>query len=312
MIKIFKGEAVYIPEKEIKNKGISIPENLFSQIEGYGKVISEDSFNSYLADNAGASCFLENIELTKVQSLSFQMGQMRRIRPLKTIFLHGFAGMDRLEGKIKEEEKREKAKLIQEICSRDTGGLLDEYNRAVKPFAGHMSAIDQCLKEAGLSFQFMTEIGESRKPSLHCFLAGKDIFYSIYPDDWDIENYIGIKRLEDGSVEIPEPYEEAPVVLPPRESGRDFRKYSLSQNISWCFENLPCGSESLDYIDFHKDGISVSFQASMLMKMVNPRTFPELYFIEGILDFSCETVKPKAPEKTRAVRKNYCEEHDCP
>ena len=293
MIKLLTGEKVYIPVTELEKNGIHLPNALFEEIRPYGQAVSEDRYNTFLLEHPG---YREkgDFELTRVQSLSCRMSLIQSIRPLKKMFLFGLTG-EKDVGKIEQEENAEREKLISEICTPGKAlsagylpDVLTEKNR---------KKAENILFSRGLSIQYMTEIGESGKPCLSCFVTGKGLFFEIYPDDWTLEDFERFEVRNDGGIVIPEPSEYEDVTVFPGPCGRDFQNHTLSENIHWCLTSLSIGSEAMDYVDYRKDGISFSFKLALLAKLINPDAFQEQYFIDGIVRFSETTVVPQNPGK---------------
>ena len=294
MVRFLKKETVYIPKEELEKNGIHLPDVLFEEIKPYGPAVSEDRFNAFLLEHPEYSGKCD-FELTRVQSLSCRMSLIQSIRPLKKMFLYGLTEEKKAEKRIEQEEDAEREKLVSKICTPGKAlsagylpDVLTEENR---------KKAEDIISSHGLSIQYMTEIGESGKPCLLCFVTGKGLFFEIYPDDWTLEDFERFEIRNDGSIVIPEPSEYEDVTVFPDPFGRDFQNHTLSENIHWCLTSLSIGSEAMDYVDYRKDGISFSFKLALLAKLINPDAFQEQYFIDGIVRFSETTVVPQNPGK---------------
>ena len=289
MIKIFDGEKVYIPTNEIPDMlhwtaiGLISSEN-FSEVPHYGPCIEESVYNRLLAECAEkeGSELEEDLEFTKVISLSAQIDNVKAIRPLKTLFLSTFLSKEEIKQSLDAEDAAEKEKLLKVLTDGKSCNM-SSYQTAVAYLINNSRTLHSVLTEAGLVLQHITEIKDDTV-GLISYLAGKDVFCQVYLTDWDEElaSYI---KLDDDTLMIPSPYSEEGVeFVSLTNTGRDFSKYTARENLFWCVTNLDVTNDFTDEITCSNGGVDFSMSLEMLVKLFNDKAFSNHIFADGMID----------------------------
>lgn len=293
MLKILKGRKVYIPVSELKKKSIDIqfPRNVVEKSD-LGDMVPESVFNLYLTSDD--ELLRKNdgyVEMTKVKSLSCEIEDLIHIRPLQMMFLRSQTGMDE-ETALKEIEKDTEKSIERTIAllMTEKPDLTDSFKKTVSLLEEHGKCIEEILGKYGLSLQFLTEI--HNKAGLICFLAGENVFYQVYLDDWEKEDFERV-RVDGDKITIPEPQEYEDTVEKVTDYGRDFRKYTVRENLAWCIQNLPLENEITDEVNYRKDSISFFVNIVLLVKLFNSASFPDVLFIDGIANVREQTILPE-------------------
>ena len=74
--------------------------------------------------------------------------------------------------------------------------------------------------------------------------------------------------------------------------GRDFRGYSVSENIFWCLCNLSVKNDFVDEVDYHSGCINMSANLELILKYLNPKAAPHKLFVNGVVNLKKETIVP--------------------
>ena len=303
MIKLFDGERVLIPVKEIKDflhwvaMGCIDPSTLID-IDGYPPCLEESTYNQLLvqvADKDGKELD-EDIELTKVTSLTTQMQSAKALRPLKHIVLHKLLPNEEIVPTILAEEEEEREKLV----ARLTKEAPESSNRFVKTLQflnRNADTFKKVLAEYGLELQYMTEIKNGRA-GLLTFLVGNNIFYEIHLNDWADDHDINLISIKNDTLILPDVYGDFPdnfgtERIELKNAGGDFRKHTVRENLFWCLSHLNVRNEFTDEVSYDDGGIHFHANIALITKLINPVAFPEWTFIEGIADITKKEIVPE-------------------
>jgi hypothetical protein len=170
----------------------------------------------------------------------------------------------------------EKEKELLKIKT-DFNEKINKYKEDIE--AGKAAVKNIPFDKYGLELQHLTII-EDGKLSFKSYYVGDGIFYFIMPE------YMGDDIWEEaeeknGTIKMPSAdYSDGYFVLS-KEVDRDFRKYSVMENIIWCVQNIEGKDEWQDYIEIRKGGVSIDVNKMFLMKLINPRKDGNTYYIEG-------------------------------
>lgn len=301
MIKLIKDDTVYIPVSQLLKAGFNFvfPSDSVVIDDDYGFLVSEDVFNRVLIENP--ELFEQNkhrFEITRVSSIGSKIDDMVRIRPLKYMFLKslGVSDDDAVD-KILLDDAVDTSQEIKTLCSGD-GCFADRYVSLVSFLKENRSIIDAKLSACGLKLQFLTELHKT-SAGLTCFVAGKGIFYEIYINDWDIEDFARFAVIDGSKLVIPDPDDPEDVIFDLNEClsfcDRDFSKYSVRENILWCLTNLNVSNDIQDEIVCRAGGILFSVSVSMVMKFMNKISFSTDYYLDGVVDFDKHILVPSDP-----------------
>ena len=303
MIKILKDEKVYIPVSEIRECGITvkIPQYIKESHPVCGTMILEEDYNAILASDTE---LLEknggHPELTRVSSLACKIKDINALSPLKYMFLISMKmDKDAAIQKIEEENKEEIRKEQESICVPEKV-LAQKYNKCVAFLQENEKYIEEKLTACGLQLQFLTEIGEAKKPGLMCFVAGVNVFYQIYISEWRKEDFDRFEKKKDGVLIVPEPEEYEDAEVNPEnieaEESRDFRNYTVRENLAWCLQNIQVKNDFADELNYYKDGIHFCVNIRLFAKLINHKAFPETLFVDGLVEFEEDTIVPQKPD----------------
>lgn len=302
MIKILKGERVYIPVRELLKAGLTMnfSESDMEFDENYGYMVSEDVFNNALALNPDA--FMKNgglFELTRVSSLSCRVEDMNRLMPLKLMFLKSM-GVDEDDAvdKIISDDNRDMLKFANQICSEGCNVSVD-YLNLVSLLKKNYDSIVGKLHKYDVDLQFLTEIRHGSF-GLMCFVVGKGIFYEIYIKDWDAVMFDGL-IVVDNVLHIPDLDDVEDTLLDLNKCrdvcDRDFRGYGARENLLWCLQNMKLANDFEDEISCRVGGVSVSVNLSLFAKFMNSVSFLDEIYIDGIVDVFEKNIVPVNPYK---------------
>ena len=235
----------------------------------YNNVITSD--NELIEKNGGCE------EMTLVSSLRARFDADKRLLPLKKAFNRALD----VEKELEENLMRAKKEVSQKIANHDY------YDRSVA-LLNNKEFIDiSKLEKQGLKIQYLSEINLDKSTAgLSAFLVGKGIFYHMFIDESAEENWNELE-LKDGAIHIPvlnSNYEWEEVVYSPNVD-RDFRNYSLFENIEWCLTNLDLKNEWQDELNYNSGAINFFFNIQLIMKFFNPNSFRNMQLIEGKIEF---------------------------
>lgn len=255
-------------------------------IEDIGECIDENEFNFILKKhfpNAPAS-----IQLTNYQTLDVKVGDIIRFYPLKRMFaedlfkrqgeLYGLSVeeyLEQIDFPNEIEKEKEKLKIKYDIQDK-----IEQYKKELEQGIKDVNNIP--FEKYGLELQHLSII-ENGKIFFKSYYVGDGIFWSILPELM-IDDMWEDALLYDGNLRVPSVDYSCGYMELSKEVDRDFRKYSVMDNILYCLYNIQAEDEWTDYIELRKGGINIDVSKSFLMKLINPKNCSNMYYIEGILE----------------------------
>lgn len=274
--RIFYKENIYIPKSEADEAlGISVsPTVLIHGIE----CINEKDYNTLVVSSAELwERNMRHEEITHVTTLRAESASLLSILPMKKIFIKDL-DLDA------EYQKDLDAAIAQ---TKKLPNRLKNYSQSLQAVNDSNIININKLKSINLDVQCMTEISENGTAQLTCYVVGKGYFYRVYledaSDDWSnpewTENGVQIQR------EIHD-FRWENCVIKPYPTSRDFREHSIFDNIVWCLENCKLVSEWKDEVCFHEDGIEMSAELPLIVKLFNKHAFDKITFIEGTINLT--------------------------
>ena len=133
----------------------------------------------------------------------------------------------------------------------------------------------------GLSVQFLT-VFEKGDVFFRMYYAGKGMFWETSTEDMQSYDWGSAYTEADGTIIIPDNCSDIGIKIS-ENIDRDFRQYTVMENIVYCLTRITCLDEWQDCIEIRKDGVSIEVSKIFLMKMLNEENFPDIYYIEGIM-----------------------------
>ena len=254
-------------------------------IDDLGEFLPEGDFNRVFSENYPDSPAV--IQFTSVETLDAKARDLINLYPLKLLFAKDLfeknsaeAGMsiDEYVEKIdfKEEIEKEKQRLL---LKESLQKKCDEYRKEIEKSIVSVGKVP--FEKYGLILQHLT-ILQDGKISFYSFYVGEGVFYHTSPELMEYDVWEEAVQGDNG-IFIPEIDDPKHGWVIPYEGKRDFRKYSVFDNILYCVQNLPAFDEWQDYIGIRDIGINIEVSKIFLMKLVNPASFPDLYYFSGIL-----------------------------
>lgn len=275
--------------KEIDFK--KVHPSIIKKISSCGDCILETEFNKLLSDDSNAMKKQGQLEITKVESLR-----------AKTDFVIDFQSFKRIFGRniLKQLAYTKHCKSIEEYITKyELPGEMDKaLQELLQNYAGNTSYTEMVdylfhdkdglnidhLRLFGLDVQVLTSIQCDGKMNLEAFVVGKGVFHEVT----NIENYEQWNNLfaEDGELILPycnfssSNPEEKLINLSQSGIDRDFREYTVIENMIWCIENLAV-TEIQDYeydvIGCDLNTIRFSVSIELLIKMIRPDAVNTIY-----------------------------------
>jgi hypothetical protein len=300
--KIFHNNKVYLVLSDVtkalnyrtKQSFADVHGELITRIKGIGDCVLETDYNSLLVMDNNALSKQKHMEVTKVDTLRNKIDMVTEMYPLKLAFGKGYFDiMARSHGckSVEEyilkydlpEEERKCLKEIQEHRESNT-----YYKEEVQALYDRLK-IDK-LRQCGLDLQVMTQIQPNGHMNLIAYIAGKGVFLEF--NSYDYHEWDKISVDEKGNILVPyfnydDHSEEGERIinLSETETDRDFRKYSIVENLVWCIENLKVGSledYENDVFNYHSDAIDFEIGIELLVKMIKPDASDTVY-VDGIV-----------------------------
>ena len=286
LTRIIIKDTVYLMVNEVCDI-LNISRKVFKELAkdkitiGPGKIalISENDYNNLLFSskelmkrNGGHE------EITYFQSLRVLVDNERHLLPLKKIFLPSLDVDKELEDGIENARKQLKA-----------SSKKHEYYKKDLNILNNKEYIDfDIFNKCGLVIQCFTVFNtQTGSVGLSAFLVGEGVFYSLFLDEGMDENWLSLKENENGDLiidKMTEQYIFIPTVLKRNKVNRDFRNFSIFENLAWCVSNLPVKNEWQNELNFDKDCIHLNLNISILTKLFNPNAFPHIQVFEGIVN----------------------------
>lgn len=297
--KIFYKNKVYLPiDDTSKALGFKTQKDfmqlygyMVTKIKGAGNCISETDYNDLLSQNKGALANQEYLEITKVDTLRSKINMTISMYPLKFIFGKDyFEAMARQHGCTSAEDyiykydlPKEKKKCLEEIShleEENTG-----YRKDVELLKDKSKIDISKLKQCGLEIRNITTIECIGRMKLRSYIVGVGVFYEF--SEFDYEEWDKIAIDEMGNIILPyfnydskNPEEEL-INLSKSVVDRDFRDYSVAENMIWCIENLKVEAlEDYEYSVFSYKGNTIKFDipADLMAKIIRPDSISTIFF----------------------------------
>ena len=291
MTKLFVDNTVYLPVAELQeNAKCFLADYDLTPIQIGEQMIlciKEADYNHLLSQTTKETN--ADIDITKVDCMSVRMKESASLNPLKYMFLvSGMMSQEQAEKKLKEDAKAEFIKNA--FILSNTSELCSEHYKEQAKF--WKEAVDFIKEKFGgeLDIQFVTEITENGNVGLMPFLVGKGIFYNLWSEDWDTYD-LGRISVEDGNLHVPEVYDDYDGEISVKKiehSERDFRAFSVFDNIVWCLKNIELKNDFVDSVEVRSGAIDFDVNTKFLAKLYNDVSFMDYYLFDGILDISEE------------------------
>ena len=147
------------------------------------------------------------------------------------------------------------------------------------------------LRELGLDVQYITEVSPEGRVGLDAYVVGEGFFYHLFFDDNDYrdEKWETATLTENGDIHLErdpiDTLDEEKIIK--RHGNRDFRKYSVFENIIWCVKNYNHTHDWADELTIMEDGVYCPVNIDLLSIIINPRrTCSGRYYFEGAVKFN--------------------------
>jgi hypothetical protein len=276
--------------------------DIIEKIPACADCILETEFNKLLSEDSSAMEKQGQLEITKIESLR-----------AKTDAVISFQSFKMLLGRsmLQQLADMKGCKSIEEYIT--TYELPKEMNEALKEFiqmsesnTDYTEMVDytfhktekfdiEKIRSFGLDVQVLTSIKSANNMDLDVFVVGKGIFYRI-TNYGDYEQWDNLYTDNNGNLILPfcdydsKSSEEIKINLSQSGIDRDFREYTVIENMIWCIENLPV-TEIEDYeydvIGCDLETIKFSVSIELLIKMIRPDAVNTL-FIDKVVDIDNE------------------------
>ena len=278
-------DALDVPEEEFLEKCKDLV-----NVQGCGPCVKESEFNDIVSENYPDSGI--GYQITKASTLDIKRRTLLSLMPLKEMFLKT---MGQLQGKDPEELREYLWNVDFRQSEREYADKLRNRQREHDYIKEKKALLHQAMKvipmeEYGMEFQVLLCVNEG-STSIDFFLAGDGFFKEYFPTDpfdptnsLDISEYLGYEgwndpiHEEDGSVRFFNG-EYDTFVVPGKEGRiqRDFRKYSLMENLIFVATSAKTQSESVSDTFYKEDWADVMLQNDMIAQMINPKAYPEFH-----------------------------------
>lgn len=279
---------VYLLVKDCVNiLGVdSIDEYVKDEIEinSFGRCITEDEFNRILKHFPDSPAVTQ---VTRYDTLDLHIKDIIDLYPFKLMFAKELfeeqammmnMSVDDYIDKIDfpNELKREEEKLK---CKKTFKEKIRKYQLDIKKGINAVNNIP--FEKYGLTLQHLTVI-EKDIISFKTYYAGDGIFWWVMPDQLGDDVWEEANVTEDGTILVPSPdYGDGYLKLP-KIIERDFRQFSVMDNIMYCLQNLEGKDEWTDSVTIREDGVNIEISKTFLMKLINQKNCRNVYYIEGI------------------------------
>lgn len=275
--------------------------DIIEKIPACGDCILETEFNKLLSEDSSAMEKQGQLEITKIESLRAKTDAVISFQSLKMLL--GRSMLQQLAD-------MKGCKSIEEYIT--TYELPKEMNEALKEFiqmsesnTDYTEMVDytfhktekfdiEKIRSFGLDVQVLTSIKSANNMDLDVFVVGKGIFYRI--TNYGYEEWNNLYTDSNGDLILPycdfdsNSPEEIEIILSQSGIDRDFREYTVIENMIWCIENLPV-TEIEDYeydvIDCDLKTIKFSVSIELLIKMIRPDAVSTL-FIDKVVEIDNE------------------------
>ena len=257
------------------------------KIDPFGECITENEFNYILTHHFPDSC--ASIQLTNYDTLDLKLKEIVKLYPLKRMFAEDIFKRKSEYFNLSVEKYIEKIDFPEEV-DREIEKLNIKYD-IKKRIDKYRQEIEQGIKDTnnipsekyGVELQHLSII-EKGKIFIQSYYVGDGIFWSIMPEYMMDDIWEDSKILEDGTIYVPSvDYGEGHFTWT-KDIKRDFRQYSVLDNILYCLYNIDAEDEWTDYVELRKGGVNIEISKTFLMKLINPRNCSNIYYMEGIPD----------------------------
>ena len=274
---------------DIDNLRSVITDNSIVSIDGFGECITEADFNQLL-DTQFVNLPIRH-QFTRFETLDDKAGVLINMYPLKLMVANDYfkskaelAGLS-VNDYIKQVDfpdelsKTWDVMLSKPLVVED----VDRYRESVR--VGFMPIID-FLKSYGIQLQHLV-VWHNGSVSFRSYYVGPGVFWSVDPDLVEDDDWEHAVVREDGTIRVPsESYKNNYFDLT-KDVDRDFSQYSVIENLIWCVQNIgDVSDEFSDYVEYNYGGVSFGINKVLLAKLLNPACFKNVYYFDGLPDFS--------------------------
>ena len=256
-----------------------------------GQCITEDEFNfvfnEYFPDASAV------MQFTTFDTLDVKAGELIRMYPMKRMFAEDMFMMkasalgltideyiESVDYPTELEKERAKMQMRYDIAEKITA-----YKQAIEDGIKAVSNIP--FEKYGFEFQHVAVL-EDGHINFKTYYVGDGVFRDVQlelmgDDVWEEA------EVRDNGLFIPSAdYFEGGFLLK-NTTKRDFRKYSAYENVLYCLDTIPSIDEWTDYIELRCGGVNISLSKTFLMKLLNSKSCPSVYYFDGIPEI--ESVK---------------------
>lgn len=305
--KIFYENKVYLALSDVakalnyssKQSFVDAHSDIITKIKGIGDCVLETDYNTLLVKDDKALSKQKHMEITKIETIRSKIEMVTSMYPLKLAFGKGYFDlMAKKHGCMSVEEyilkydlPEEEQKCLKEIQEHRESNTY--YKEEVQALYDKVKLDIDKLRQCGLDIQVMTQITSNGHMKLISYVVGVGVFIEFSSYEYHEWDKIGVN--EKGNILVPyfnydDNPEEGEQVINLSDSGieRDFRKYSITENLAWCIENLKVESlEDYEYGVFNYQSDTIDFEVGieLLVKMIKQDSSNTVY-IDGIVD--CE------------------------
>lgn len=276
--------------------------DIIEKIPACGDCILETEFNKLLSEDSSAMEKQGQLEITKIESLRAKTDAVISFQSLKMLLgrsmLQQLANMKSCKS-IEEyitiyELPKEMNEALKEFLHKSESNT--DYTKMVDYTFHKTDKFDiEKIMSFGLDVQVLTSIKSANSMDLDVFVVGKGIFYRI-TNYGDYEQWDNLYTDSNGNLILPfcdyvsKSSEEIKINLSQSGIDRDFREYTVIENMIWCIENLPV-TEIEDYeydvIGCDLETIKFSVSIELLIKMIRPDAVSTL-FIDKVVEIDNE------------------------
>lgn len=276
--------------------------DMVEKIPSCGECINEMRFNQLLSNDSYAMKNQGQLEITKVESLRAKTASVINFQPFKILLgrsmlqrLADMNGCKSIEEYItKYELPEEMNKALRELLQ--TSKRNTDYTKMVDYTFHKTDRFDiEKIRSFGLNVQVLTSIKSDGRMDLDVFVVGKGVFYRI-TNYGDYEQWDNLYADSNGDLILPlydydsKNPEEIEINLSQSGIDRDFREYTVIENMVWCIKNLlVTGIEDYEYEVIGCDLYTIKFSVSieLLIKMIRPDAVSTL-FVDKVVDIDDE------------------------
>ena len=242
--------------------------------------VPEEDYNTAIVQNEKYYEYTKGREeITKVSSLSTILNTDDFLRALFSAFNHGMPlSSDKDYESLKKDVECDIVSTKYFDKKMETLNNKDLFN------------IDH-LRELGLDVQYITEVSPEGRVGLDVYVVGEGFFYYLFFDDNDYrdEKWETATLTENGDIHLERDQIDTPETEKTikRNGNRDFRKYSVFENVLWCLQNCEVAHDWTDELTVNEDGIYCPANIDLIAKILNPKMpCSGRYYFEGAIEFN--------------------------